>query len=112
MIEEKDYLMRQLHALIRLVAMLRDPFNRLREQEREDLFRQCFDIAGVDITHIGEKSAEQLADGVTTPQMLFYLSELLDMYRAKRNDKALTELQREISHRLQEQGVTNIKDYL
>lgn len=111
MIEEKDYLMRQIHALIRLVAMLRDPFNQLRERERYDLFRQCFDIVGVDITHIGTIPAREVADRVTNPQMMFYFSELLEMYQGH-TDVSLEELQQEVSRRLKEQGVINIKDYL
>lgn len=111
MIEEKDYLMRLIHALIRMMAMLRNPFNRLRELERHDLFRQCFDITGVDITHIGTKPAREVADRVENPRMMFYFSELLEMYRTH-TDASLDELQQEVARRLKEQGVINIKEYL
>lgn len=109
MIEDKDFITRMLLQLIRLTAKLRDPLLQEGSREQHELFRRCFDVAGVDIDNPGARPAAEIVDGMDSDELLLQFSDLLKRYAGISDDPAVAALLRETERKLARRGVLDFR---
>lgn len=114
MIQRKDYLMRQIEAVMQLIARIRgmqqDP--EVPERELHMQFMQCFEELGFDEQALALLTPEELADRVGHEELLAHLPETLRLYARSHPDPRLARLAEEVARIVRERGIVNLNDYL
>lgn len=114
MIQRKDYLMRQVEAVMQLLARIRgmqeDPG--VPERELHMQFMQCFEELRLDQEALVLLTPEELVARVGNEDLLALLPETLRLYARSNSDPRFARLAEQIGRIVRERGVLNLQDYL